>query len=112
MQNDFKFDKTSCLAKITRTTEKRFVHSNTKLIPVHSYSTLIMAARPLDPIECSVQPLDLAFHPSKEILAVALIDGTVECKLIILSHENLQGSSPFCNVNTCEFTFRCLLHPI
>lgn len=37
-----------------------------------------MAARVLKPIECSVQPLDLAFHPTKDIVAVALVDGTVE----------------------------------
>ena len=40
-----------------------------------------MAARVLKPIECSVQPLDLAFHPTKDIVAVALVDGTVECKI-------------------------------
>lgn len=39
-----------------------------------------MAAPLLQPIDCSVQPLDLAFHPSKDILAAALVDGTVECK--------------------------------
>ncbi len=40
-----------------------------------------MAARALDAIECSVQPLDFAFHPSKDIIATALVDGTVECKI-------------------------------
>jgi len=39
-----------------------------------------MAARVLESIECSVQPLDFAFHPTKDILAAALVDGTVECK--------------------------------
>ena len=39
-----------------------------------------MAGRVLDPVECSLQPLDLAFHPTDEILAVGLVDGTVECK--------------------------------
>jgi len=37
-----------------------------------------MATRVLDPVECSAQPLDIAFHPSKEILAAGLVDGTVE----------------------------------
>ena len=40
-----------------------------------------MAAEILKPIECSAQPLDLAFHPTKDILAAALVDGTVECKI-------------------------------
>ena len=40
-----------------------------------------MAAQILQPIECSVQPLDVAFHPSQDILAAALVDGTVECKI-------------------------------
>ncbi len=42
-----------------------------------------MAARSLDPIECSVQPLDIAFHPTKDILAAGLVDGTVECKFVV-----------------------------
>eukprot|EP00551_Chaetoceros_affinis_P010544 CAMPEP_0203667106 /NCGR_PEP_ID=MMETSP0090-20130426/4002_1 /ASSEMBLY_ACC=CAM_ASM_001088 /TAXON_ID=426623 /ORGANISM="Chaetoceros affinis, Strain CCMP159" /LENGTH=496 /DNA_ID=CAMNT_0050531165 /DNA_START=23 /DNA_END=1513 /DNA_ORIENTATION=+ len=37
-----------------------------------------MAAQALESIECSLQPLDLAFHPTKNILAAALVDGTVE----------------------------------
>eukprot|EP00979_Chaetoceros_neogracilis_P014083 scaffold4425_cov281-Chaetoceros_neogracile.AAC.4 len=37
-----------------------------------------MAARQLESVECSLQPLDLAFHPTKEILAAGLVDGTVE----------------------------------
>ena len=43
-----------------------------------------MAAQALEPIDCSVQPLDFAFHPSKDILAAALVDGTVECKIILV----------------------------
>ncbi len=39
-----------------------------------------MAAQVLEPIECSVQPLDVAFHPTKTILAAGLVDGTVECE--------------------------------
>jgi len=37
-----------------------------------------MAAEALTPIDCSDQPLDIAFHPSRDILAAALVDGTVE----------------------------------
>lgn len=37
-----------------------------------------MAARQLQSVECSLQPLDFAFHPSNEILAAGLVDGTVE----------------------------------
>ena len=38
-------------------------------------------ARYLHSIECSAQPLDLSFHPKKDnLLAVALVDGTVEGK--------------------------------
>ena len=39
-----------------------------------------MAARKLDPIDCSDQPLDIAFHPSKPLMAAGLVDGTIECK--------------------------------
>lgn len=35
-------------------------------------------ATPLKPIECSAQPLSIAFHPVKDILAAGLVDGTVE----------------------------------
>jgi hypothetical protein len=38
-----------------------------------------MAARQLASVECSLQPLDFAFHPSKQILAAGIVDGTVEC---------------------------------
>ena len=41
-----------------------------------------MAARALDAIECSVQPLDFAFHPSRDIIATGLVDGTIECKIV------------------------------
>jgi hypothetical protein len=37
-----------------------------------------MAARQLESVDCSLQPLDFAFHPTKEILAAGLVDGTVE----------------------------------
>ena len=40
-----------------------------------------MAAQILKPIDCSVQPLDISFHPSKHVVAAALVDGTVECEL-------------------------------
>lgn len=40
-----------------------------------------MAANILQPIECSAQPLDISFHPSQDIVAAALVDGTVECKI-------------------------------
>lgn len=40
-----------------------------------------MAAQVLKPVECSAQPLSLAFHPEREnLVAVGLVDGTVECK--------------------------------
>lgn len=35
-------------------------------------------ATPLRPIECSVQPLCMAFHPTRNIVAAGLVDGTVE----------------------------------
>lgn len=37
-----------------------------------------MAARQLESIECSLQPMDIAFHPTKQILSAGLVDGTVE----------------------------------
>lgn len=40
-----------------------------------------MAARKLDPIDCSDQPLDIAFHPSKPLMVAGLVDGTIECKI-------------------------------
>jgi hypothetical protein len=47
----------------------------------------------LDSIECSAQPLDFSFHPTREnLLAAGLVDGTVEgesrlrgAKIIIIS---------------------------
>ena len=35
-------------------------------------------ATPLPSIECSAQPLSISFHPSKDIVAAGLVDGTVE----------------------------------
>ena len=35
-------------------------------------------ATPLNPIECSAQPLCISFHPHKDIIAAGLVDGTVE----------------------------------
>ena len=31
-------------------------------------------------VECSAQPMGLSFHPSRDILASGLVDGTIECK--------------------------------
>lgn len=33
-------------------------------------------------IECSSQPLGISFHPSKNIVAASLTDGTVECEFM------------------------------
>lgn len=37
-----------------------------------------MACDKADPIECSVQPLGLSFHPTRRIVAAGLVDGTLE----------------------------------
>jgi hypothetical protein len=38
-----------------------------------------MAARVLEPIDCSAVPMDVAFHPERYLAAAALVDGTLEC---------------------------------
>lgn len=30
-------------------------------------------------VECSTQPLGISFHPSRDIIAAGLVDGTIEC---------------------------------
>lgn len=37
-----------------------------------------MAAKSLESIDCSIQPLDFSFHPTIDIVAAGLVDGTVE----------------------------------
>lgn len=52
-----------------------------------------MTTKYLDSIECSDQPLDLAFHPKRHnILAAALVDGTLEVHDIL--PEELEDDEP------------------
>ena len=66
-----------------------------------------MAGRVLDPVECSLQPLDLAFHPTDKILAVGLVDGTVECKFHFPTNIFFKVPYSFCSLthtlNTVRF---------
>ena len=49
----------------------------------------IMAPSYLDKIDCSDQPLDISFHPQREnLLAVGLVDGTVEGRCETRIHDN------------------------
>eukprot|EP00978_Attheya_sp_CCMP212_P013282 scaffold33389_cov54-Attheya_sp.AAC.5 len=55
-----------------------------------------MAAQVLKPVECSAQPLSLAFHPDREnLVAVGLVDGTVECKKCGLEVHEFDPNVPF-----------------
>ncbi|KAL7444517.1 hypothetical protein ACHAXH_008376 [Discostella pseudostelligera] len=48
----------------------------------------------LKPIECSSQPLSISFHPSKDIVAAGLVDGTVEIHdLIAKSSSSRSGGA-------------------
>ena len=42
-------------------------------------------ATPLRPIECSAQPLSFSFHPSRDLVAAGLCDGTVELHDVVAS---------------------------
>ena len=44
-------------------------------------------ATALKPIECSAQPLSISFHPTKDIVAAGLVDGTVEFHDLIAKGE-------------------------
>jgi hypothetical protein len=44
----------------------------------------------LDSIDCSAQPLDLSFHPSKEnVLVAALADGTIESEFMFAHYSDI-----------------------
>ena len=45
-------------------------------------------ATPLKPIECSAQPLCFSFHPTKDIVAAGLVDGTIELHDLIVQKSN------------------------
>lgn len=49
-------------------------------------------ATSLKPIECSAQPLSISFHPSKDIVAAGLVDGTVEIHDLIATSGNSSRS--------------------
>jgi len=55
-----------------------------------------MAAKSLESIDCSIQPLDFSFHPTIDIVAAGLVDGTVEVhdfsKLITKSLQTTKSS--------------------
>ena len=54
-----------------------------------------MATKYLDTIECSSQPLDLAFHPKRHnLLAAALVDGTLEVHDIVPEDELEEDDEP------------------
>lgn len=41
-------------------------------------NNILTMATPLPSIECSAQPLSISFHPTKDIVAAGLVDGTIE----------------------------------
>ena len=45
-------------------------------------------ATPLNPIECSAQPLCISFHPQKDIVAAGLVDGTVEVHDLLVKKQS------------------------
>ena len=66
-------------------------------------------ATPLPSIECSAQPLSISFHPSKDIVAAGLVDGTVEIHDLIapplpnLSDDDDENSNSSDNDDECSF---------
>ena len=50
-------------------------------------------ATPLRPIECSAQPLSFSFHPSRDLVAAGLCDGTVELHDVIVSPLDADGTA-------------------
>ena len=63
-------------------------------------------ATSLKPIECSAQPLSISFHPSKDIVAAGLVDGTVEIHDLIAKlssrGDGVVGVAPAARAKSCD----------
>ena len=64
-------------------------------------------ATSLKPIECSAQPLSISFHPSKDIVAAGLVDGTVEIHDLIAKlssrGDGVVGVAPAASAKSCDY---------